>query len=239
MVVFLDKVENGVDPIVLLGLGFNRQVVCIEDLEFGSISEFIEDIQDGQQPLEIRFIFQDLYFFTDFLLGAPRKGYPSLGFFKEPADIAHFRDGHKLGTQKICFHLHNGFTCIAGTRIRKAAVRQVGADQYQISLGIIGYVTAYLPFAVPPVDVNQFNLRVVMPHQVLVRPLRIEFLVGKGMPEIGLYGLKCWFEFLHINSFLYLKIRSEKAYGLCKITQNMWNINILHLINTISGQYRT
>ena len=87
LIVLFYIIENGVNPIVFLGLQFHGKMIGIQDIIIFCGRQFIEDVQDGKQALEIRFILQDLYFFPDLSFGSPVEGDSAIGLFKQPADL--------------------------------------------------------------------------------------------------------------------------------------------------------
>jgi len=105
------------------------------------------------------------------------KGYPVPGAVNKPDDLPHLGKLHELFSGRFGNKLYHRFRLVTGEPVRKAPVRQVRADEDQLSVLIVGYVATYVPATVASAYIDQFQLGVEVPLRELVRPdLRIRIM---------------------------------------------------------------
>ena len=66
-------------------------------------------------------------------------------------------------SQKIFFELQHNLIVLGLQSVIKVEMRNVGANQHQITFQIARHMLAYMPDSCLRLDVNQLNLRMIMP----------------------------------------------------------------------------
>src|SRR5687767_8230286 len=128
----------------------------------------------------------------------------------------------KSVSQKMLLKLNNDLPVFGLQAIIKIQMRNVRADQNQITSHIAGYVLTYMTYSVTGLNIYQFVFRVIMPEKIIFQTWfkQSERLTRVWQNDLSLYFHLIYFsnkvQYRNKNSF-FCQYRANKGHYRCWI----------------------